>query len=119
MCLIDENTLFSIKGNVGETNTNNVCEYMALMYGLILCKLINIEKGLTIITDSQLLEKQIKKEYKLKTPHILLLNKMILDLLNYFSNYKITHVLRENNKDADFLANQAVFLQGKSLNINF
>ncbi len=117
--MIDKDILFSLKGNVGGSNTNNVCEYMALMYGLILCKLIKIDKGLTIITDSQLLEKQIKKEYKLKTPHILLLNKMILDLLNYFANYKITHVLRENNKDADFLANQAVFLQGKSLNINF
>ena len=44
---------------------------------------------------------------------------MILDLLKYFPNHEIIHVLRENNKDADFLANQAVFLQEKSLNINF
>lgn len=89
------------------------------MYGLIICKLIKIDKDLSIITDSLLVEKQVKKEYKLKTPHILLLNKMILDLLNYFTNYKITHVLREKNIEADSLANQAVFLEEKSLNINF
>lgn len=119
ICYLNHNTLFTLKGNIGSNNTNNVCEYMSLIYGLIMCKLLNINKNLRVFTDSELLEKQFKGEYKLKTPHIVLLNKMLLELSSQFTNFKITHVLREFNRKADNLANQAVFIDEKSLNIKF
>lgn len=112
--------LFTLKGNIGGNNTNNVSEYMALIYGMIICKLLNMENSkLSIYSDSKLLVSQITGKYKLSTPHISILNKALTELLDKFSYYNINHIFREFNTEADEMVNQAVKLEEQTIMINF
>lgn len=84
--------------------TNNIAEYMALIQGLRKAK----EYGITnvdIFTDSELLTKQIKGVYKVKSPNLINLYEEVISLLKVFKNYTINHIHREQNTVADRLAN--------------
>lgn len=87
--------------------TNNVAEYMALIYALQEALILKIE-NLVIHTDSELLYRQMKKEYKVKSPHLLGLYNQAVHLLSSFKSVNIRHIPRENNRGADKLANIAV-----------
>lgn len=91
---------------IGET-TNNVAEYTALVYGLQEALILRAE-GVEINTDSQLLYRQIKKEYKVKDPHISVLYNQATHLISSFKNSQINLISRKNNRGADKLANLAV-----------
>lgn len=85
--------------------TNNQAEYNAFIEAL---KFLKKYKGNVIIhTDSQLLERQWKKIYKVKNQDILKLYNQALALASKL-NISIVHINREKNKEADFLANQAL-----------
>ena len=117
---MDQEILFQLSGNVGANTTNNVCEYIALVYGLVICNMIGANiLPFSIYSDSELLVKQLKKEYKTNTPHMALLNQMTVKQLNILKEYSIQHVLRHHNKEADWIANSAVNLKDKSLKIDF
>ncbi len=101
-----ENTLKNIAKYIGIA-TNNVAEYMALIVGLqeaIISKIENIE----INTDSELLCKQIKGEYKVKDDTLKLLHLLASHLLSGFKKFSINNIPRENNKSADILADKAI-----------
>lgn len=83
--------------------TNNQAEYLALVLALIYLKSGNVK----IVSDSELLVKQIKGEYKVRNEGLKDLFILAEKLLENFS-YKIAHVLREKNKEADKLANIAI-----------
>lgn len=83
--------------------TNNQAEYLALVLALIHLKSGNVK----IVSDSELLVKQIKGEYKVRNEGLKDLFVLAEKLLENF-NYKIAHVLREKNKEADKLANIAI-----------
>ncbi|MDD2752097.1 MAG: ribonuclease HI family protein [Candidatus Omnitrophica bacterium] len=87
--------------------TNNVAEYSALIFALQEALILKIE-NLVVNTDSELLFRQIKKEYKVKSPHLLGLYNQALHLLSSFKSVNIKHIPRENNLGADKLANIAV-----------
>jgi phosphoribosylglycinamide formyltransferase 1 len=87
--------------------TNNVAEYTGLIKALEAAKQIGAER-LSIISDSELLVKQINGQYKVKSEHIIPLYKQAMHGLNSFKDWKIQHVLREKNKSADKLVNQAL-----------
>lgn len=78
---------------------------MGFIIPLIILKVLNISPKIIFYTDSQLVYKQIIGQYKVKKPHILALNYIANKLFHQFSNIKIEHVLREQNTQADFLAN--------------
>lgn len=101
-----DNVIKNISRYIGIT-TNNVAEYMALIYGLqeALIQKIN---NLNINTDSELLYKQIKGEYKVKDPTLNLLHGLAKHLLSSLENVNITNIPREKNKGADKLAEKAV-----------
>ena len=91
---------------LGKT-TNNVAEYQALISALKEAKLLGIE-AIKIFADSELMVKQIKGEYKVKSAGLLPLYQEAKALLMKFSRYDIIHINREKNTEADRLANQAI-----------
>ncbi|MCD5401335.1 ribonuclease HI family protein [candidate division NPL-UPA2 bacterium] len=95
-----------IKQYLGKT-TNNVAEYMALIYGFQE-GLIRQAKHLTIYTDSELVVKQLEGSYRIKNELLGILFKQIEHLRQGFEEVKIKRIGREENQEADKLANQAI-----------
>jgi len=93
---------------IGRT-TNNVAEYTAICKALEAAKQIGA-KQLTVFSDSELLVKQLNGEYKVKSEQIRPLFRQAVDLLGDFENWKVQHIVREKNKDADKLVNRALNL---------
>ena len=96
------------------TGTNNIAEYMALIYALIECLKYKIKK-IEIKSDSLLLVKQMKREYKIKDKYLQKL-KMIADkLIENYENVEITYIPREENKEADKIASEYLSSSSSSL----
>jgi len=92
---------------IGET-TNNVAEYTALIKGLEeVTKLSNVEE-VKVISDSELMVKQLRGEYKIKQEHLQKLANDVKRLENSINKVIYTHVRREFNKEADKLVNIAI-----------
>ena len=87
--------------------TNNVAEYRALLLGLKHAHDLGIEK-LAVYGDSKLVINQMKREWKVKAPHLLKLRSEALKLANKFDSISYTWIGRESNKEADKLANIAI-----------
>ena len=87
--------------------TNNVAEYRALLAALEYA----VEAGypdVALYSDSQLLTRQILGEYKVKKPDLIPLHRRAKELIARFESFSITHVPREENREADRLANQVL-----------
>jgi len=93
----------------GQT-TNNVAEYTAICKALEAAKQIGA-KQLMVFSDSELLVKQINGEYKVKSEQIRPLFQQAVNLLGQFESWKVQHITREKNKEADKLVNQALNLE--------
>ena len=90
--------------------TNNQAEYLALALGVFFLKpeINKLQPSIIKITsDSELLIKQMRGEYKVKNPTLKILKEITLSILNK-TKCKYGHVLRNKNKKADELANIAV-----------
>ena len=61
-----------------------------------------------VYSDSELMCKQITGEYKVKSPQLGILYKEAMLYIYNLKSFKIKHVRREFNKDADLLANMAM-----------
>lgn len=92
--------------------TNNVAEYTALLRGLEKAKKIGLDK-VDILLDSELLVKQIKGEYNVKSESLKVLYGKVISLLKTFNSYSIRHIPREKNADADRLARRAIKSKGR------
>ncbi len=102
----DGSTVKNIASFIGNA-TNNVAEYTALIYALQEGLMLNAE-NIEINTDSQLLYRQLKKIYKIKSANIIGLYNQALHLISAFKEVSIKHIPREENRGADKLANKAV-----------
>lgn len=96
----------TISEYIGEA-TNNQAEYSAVLAGL--------EKAITLgaehaecYLDSELVVKQLNREYKVKNPNIAPLFVKVWNLTQQFKSVTFTHVRREKNKVADSLVNKAI-----------
>jgi ribonuclease HI len=87
--------------------TNNEAEYWALLLGLKEAKRLGGE-ALQIFTDSELVERQIKGVYRVKDLDLKALHKIVIENLKRFSSFEIESIPREENKEADRLASQAI-----------
>lgn len=88
--------------------TNNQAEYAALLIGLYtVTPLIGPDDHLDIISDSELLVKQFKGEYRVKHPELKPLHLLAKKMLSGIT-YSISHVLREHNEIADGMANKGI-----------
>jgi probable phosphoglycerate mutase len=88
-------------------DTNNVAEYYALLAALDYATSNGI-KALRIRSDSELLVRQIQGRYKVKSPDLKPLHERALKLSRQLQYFTIEHVRREQNRDADALANAAL-----------
>ena len=87
--------------------TNNVAEYAGIHRALELTVQNNV-KNLTVKTDSQLAVRQLKGEYKIKSASLKLIHAQCMLMTKKIPKWNLIHVLRENNKRADELANLAL-----------
>ncbi|MFA6485759.1 MAG: ribonuclease HI family protein [Candidatus Magasanikbacteria bacterium] len=87
--------------------TNNYAEYMGLILGLTRA----LELGATeveCVLDSELVTKQMKREYRVKEPGLQKLYLQAYNLTTKFKKVKFTHIMRAGNKEADKLVNEAL-----------
>ena len=87
--------------------TNNVAEYSGLLAALAWAAERGVEK-LHIRSDSELLVKQMRGEYRVKNPGLQPLHEQARSLARQIGRVTFEHVRREFNKDADRLANEAM-----------
>lgn len=87
--------------------TNNVAEYRGLIAALQYAS-EQEHKALKVISDSELLVKQIKGLYKVKNSALQQLHGRARDLIAQLDWFSIEHVLRGHNHEADALANAAM-----------
>ena len=87
--------------------TNNQAEYWALLLGLREAKRLG-GKTLHIFTDSELVERQVKGIYRVKDLNLKALHRTVLQTLKAFSSFEIESIPREENREADRLANEAI-----------
>jgi ribonuclease HI len=102
----ENGVVIKVSGYLG-TATNNVAEYMGLIGALQAAR----DEGaaeLEVISDSELLVKQMLGTFKVKHPNLVPLHSQARELARLFRPFRIRHTLRAGNKDADRLANEAV-----------
>lgn len=87
--------------------TNNFAEYQGLIAALEYA-LKHGPKALKVISDSELLVRQIKGVYKVKNPTLQDLHGRAKELIAQLDWFSIGHALREHNQEADQLANEAM-----------
>ncbi len=88
--------------------TNNQAEYLALLLGLFFIKkMVGPSDRLSIVSDSQLLVRQLRGSYKVKDNELKSLHGAALRMLKGIT-YDVAHVMREYNVQADDLANQGI-----------
>ena len=97
--------LKNISRHIGNT-TNNVAEYSALIYALQEALILKADR-LRIWTDSELLYKQIRGQYKVRHTNLKPLYEQIKHLISGLSEFEIHHISRNHNVGADKLASQA------------
>ena len=89
------------------TKTNNQAEYTALIQALESLKELN-SHPIKIFTDSLLVANQVNGLWKVKHAEIIPLNKKARNLFKGFNDITIQHIPREQNSEADRLANRAI-----------
>ena len=87
--------------------TNNFAEYAGLI-AAIAYAVSHQAQGLMVVSDSELMVKQMKGQYKVKAPELQTLHKRANEMLRQLGWFDIKHVRREQNREADKLANQAM-----------
>lgn len=87
--------------------TNNVAEYRALIEGLGLAAELGVKK-LAVFSDSELMVKQVRGEYRVKNEDLRPLYEEARRRAAGFEQFTLTHVRREQNKRADQIGNEAL-----------
>jgi len=107
---VDGKLIYSSSKYLGET-TNNVAEYSAVNLAyewLMKNKDLVGNKDLLFILDSELVVKQLIGKYKVKKDHLKALCDKVKIYQNDFLSVRYVHVLRNKNKLADRLVNEAL-----------
>jgi ribonuclease HI len=91
---------------IGKT-TNNVAEYTALVEGLGLAAELGVKK-LAVFSDSELMVKQMRGEYRVKNEDLRPLYEEAKKRAAGFEQFTLTHVRREQNTRADQIGNEAL-----------
>ncbi len=90
--------------------TNNVAEYLAVIYGLSEAMYLGAER-VSLNLDSQLVARQLKGQYRVKDSNIQKFFDIALNLFRGFDKVEVREVPREENKEADALVNKALNLR--------
>ena len=87
--------------------TNNYAEYSGLLAALEFA-VREKHPSLKVLSDSELLVRQMQGRYKVKSPGLIDLCDRARALVRKLEHFSIDHVLRQYNKDADALVNQVL-----------
>jgi ribonuclease HI len=87
--------------------TNNYAEYSGLL-GCLQYALDHNHPRLRVVSDSELMVKQIQGKYKVNSPDLKPLWQEARSRIAKLEAFEISHALRHKNKDADRLANEAM-----------
>jgi ribonuclease HI len=104
---LDDGTVLDARGETIGVATNNVAEYRGLLAGLASA----VERGvdeLEVVSDSELLVKQMRGEYKVKNETLRELVDEAESLARRLGRVRYTAVRREHNELADRLVNEAL-----------
>lgn len=102
----DGTPVAELYGYLGQA-TNNVAEYQALIHALRYA-LAQGATAVKVFSDSELVVRQIAGIYRVKHPDMLPLHREAAALFSRFREKSLSHVRREDNRDADRLANRAL-----------
>jgi ribonuclease HI len=103
----EDGTVLDARGEKIGIATNNVAEYSALIAGLEAA----LERGVTeleVVSDSELVVKQMRGEYKVKNEALRELSVTAAKLARQLGKVVYTAVRREHNELADRLVNEAL-----------
>jgi ribonuclease H / adenosylcobalamin/alpha-ribazole phosphatase len=103
----ENGTVLAAHGEAIGTATNNVAEYRALVAGLGKAAELGVGE-LEVVSDSELLVKQMRGDYKVKNATLRELFEQASDLANRLGSVRYTAVRREQNELADRLVNEAL-----------
>lgn len=95
-----------LKKYIGRS-TNNVAEYYGLIAALDYAQAHGI-RALRVESDSELLVRQMQGRYKVKSAELRPLFERARKMAQAFESFRIEHVYRERNAEADALANEAL-----------
>jgi ribonuclease HI len=103
----DDGTVLAAHGEAIGVATNNVAEYRALLAGLARAAELGIDE-LEVVSDSELLVKQMRGEYRVKNAALKELSVEAQDLARALGKVTYTAVRREHNELADRLVNETL-----------
>ena len=103
----EDGTVLAAHGEKIGVATNNVAEYSALIAGLERAAELGIDE-VEVVSDSELLVKQMLGEYRVKNEALKLLNDQAHRLASRLRSVDYTAVRREHNELADRLVNEAL-----------
>ena len=87
--------------------TNNFAEYSGLL-AVLRWTVVNKAKRLRVVSDSELMVKQMKGQYKVASPVLRPLWEEAKRRASRLDRFEMRHTLRGGNKEADRLANEAM-----------
>jgi ribonuclease H / adenosylcobalamin/alpha-ribazole phosphatase len=102
-----DGTVLAAHGEAIGVATNNVAEYRALVAGLEKAVELGVSH-LEVISDSELMVKQMRGEYRVKNEALRDLSAQATRLARDIGSVTYTAVRREQNKLADRLVNEAL-----------
>ena len=103
----EDGTILAAHGERIGVATNNVAEYSALVAGLERALELGVDE-LEVVSDSELLVKQMTGEYRVKNEALKELNERASRLARRLGRVDYTAVRREHNELADSLVNEAL-----------
>ena len=103
----EDGTVLEARGTAIGVATNNVAEYRALVDGLGRASELGISE-LEVVSDSELLVKQMRGEYRVKNEALRVLHRDASTLAGEIGRVTYTAVRREQNELADKLVNEAL-----------
>jgi ribonuclease HI len=106
----DDGTVLAAHGETIGVATNNVAEYRGLLAGLEKAIEVGVDE-LEVVSDSELLVRQMRGEYKVKNPTLQELSEEARRLARKLEGVTYTAVRREHNDLADSLVNEALDAQ--------
>ena len=110
----EDGTVLDARGEAIGVATNNVAEYRALVAGLAKAVELGVD-DLEVVSDSELLVKQMRGEYKVKNAALIDLSLEATRLARQVGSVRYTAVRREQNEFADSLVNDALDQEAKRL----
>jgi probable phosphoglycerate mutase len=103
----EDGTVLDARGEAIGVATNNVAEYRALVAGLARAVELGVDE-LDVVSDSELVVKQMTGEYRIKNKALLELSLEATRLARQVGSVRYTAVRREHNELADRLVNEAL-----------